>query len=221
MPTSRTSAPAGPAEGVAAVGAGDAAAAGAGEPVEARQLRSDARANRQRLLKAAEEVFAVEGVAAPIAEVARHAGVGMGTVYRHFPTKEALFEAIVEEHLSVLVEGAGRLVESGDPAKALDEFLGEFAGAITGKRDLADALERAGIDFKARFTPLLERLQASVAVLLGRAQAAGYMRTDVTCDELFALVQGACMAAEKHGGDAATTQRMLGIVCDGLRTSSR
>lgn len=211
MPTSPDTATIPPATPPAAPGGA------APDDTAGRPMRADARANRRRLLEAAAAVFAAEGVAAPISEVARHAGVGMGTVYRHFPTKEALFEAIVGEHLELLLATADSLLGAEDAGRALDEFLDEFSAAIAGKRDLGDALERAGIDVKARFIGVIEQLQARVAVLLERAQAAGAVRDDLNSKEVFALVHGACVAAEQQGGDAATMRRMLGIVRDGFR----
>jgi AcrR family transcriptional regulator len=182
-----------------------------------RQLRTDARANRQRLLRAAAEVFTAEGVAAPISEVARRAGVGMGTVYRHFPTKEALFEAIVEEHCVSLLATAEALRDSPDPGKAFDEFLDSFSAAVSTKRCLADALERTGIDIKARLSELIGELQVHVSLLLSRAQAEGTVRADLNTPDVFALVHAACVAADHQGGDPATTARMLRLVRDGFR----
>jgi AcrR family transcriptional regulator len=187
------------------------------EEGEARQLRVDARANRRRLLEAAAEVFTAKGVSAPISEVAQRAGVGMGTVYRHFPTKEALFEAIVEEHVMKLLESAESLLDSSLPGAAFDEFLDVFSGAVSTKRCLVDALERIGVDVKARFGEVLSRLQGHVAVLLANTQAAGTVRPDVSVEDVFGLIFAACLVADNHGGDPATAERMLRLVRSGLR----
>ncbi len=111
-----------------------------------RPLRADARRNRAKVLVAAEEVFASEGLSVPIDEVARRAGVGVGTVYRHFPTKEALFEAIVIARLEALVERAEELCAADDPGTALFTFISELVDLAVKKKDLTDELARAGVE---------------------------------------------------------------------------
>src|SRR5580693_1548480 len=98
-----------------------------------RPMRSDAVKNRQRILQAAEEIFATEGLSVPIDTVAERAGVGVGTLYRHFPTKEALFEAIVMARLDILLEIAKSYAAADDPGAALFSFLGEFATQASAK----------------------------------------------------------------------------------------
>ncbi len=113
-----------------------------------RPMRADAVKNRQRILAAAEEVFAAGGVAAPIDEVAERAGVGIGTLYRHFPNKEALFEAIVVTRLEELADAASAPPGTGDPTDQFFDFLMVFADRVSHKHDLIDALGAAGIDIK-------------------------------------------------------------------------
>ena len=179
--------------------------------VEARPLRADARRNRERVLEAAEQVFATEGVSAPIDEVARVAGVGVGTCYRHFPTKEALFEAIVLRRLEQLTELARGLSTAEDAGAAFFQFIDRFGALVGEKRDLSDALEAAGVDVKARAAGPSDELRSAATVLLERAQAAGAVRDDVDAADLFGLIVGTCKMAD------ASAPRMLGIVCDGLR----
>ena len=183
-----------------------------------RPPRADSERNRRRVLEAAEVVLASQGIGAPIDEIARRAAVGVGTVYRHFPTKEALYEAIVVDRMTHLVHETDALATADDPAAALLTALTRIAEVATRKRDLADALARAGVDVKSASAEAFADLQRAVGVLLGRAQAAGAVRADVTLPDLVGLVAGTCMAADHPGSDAGMVGRMLGIVWDGLRT---
>jgi AcrR family transcriptional regulator len=129
-------------------------------------MRTDAVKNRQRILEAAEEVFAAEGVGVPIDAVAERAGLGVGTLYRHFPNKEALFEAIVTDRITQLVATAQEFEVAEDPGQAFFLFLEDFAGQASSKRDLFEALGSAGIDLKARCADLFDDLMQSVDTLL-------------------------------------------------------
>ncbi len=188
------------------------------EPAETRSTRSDAVRNRQRILEAAEAVFSVEGVSAPIDKVAEQAGVGVGTVYRHFPTKEDLFEAIVVTRLEDLLALAQVAASAVSPGPALFSYLQQFASEASAKHDLLDAMGEAGIDFKARCAEKLGEMKARIGLLLTRAQVAGAARHDTSVDELIGLVMGACQAAVQAGLDDDACRRMVGIVCDGIRT---
>jgi AcrR family transcriptional regulator len=179
-------------------------------------MRADAVKNRQRILDAAEEVFAAEGLSVPIDVVAERAGVGVGTLYRHFPTKEALFEAIVITRLEKLAESANIAALAVDPAEAFFSFLRTFGTEASMKHDVVDALAVAGVDIKSRCATTFDELQAGLSRLLERAAAAGAVREDVTTAEVIGLVVGACHAAE-HSGLGATPDRMIQVVCDGLR----
>ena len=127
----------------------DAAAPVAGTPTAAaaptRRLRADARRNRDRVLEAARVAFAAEGSEASLDEIARRAGVGAGTVYRHFATKEALFEAVVIDRIGELVDEARDLAEDPDPGRAFASFVGSLAREGALKRDLVETLARDGI----------------------------------------------------------------------------
>ncbi|HLN04998.1 MAG TPA: helix-turn-helix domain-containing protein [Acidimicrobiales bacterium] len=185
-----------------------------------RNLRADARRNRARVLEAAEAVFGSEGLAVPIDIIAERAGVGVGTIYRHFPTKEVLFEAIVLSHFERLVDDARCLVKADDPAEALFGYLARLVDLAFAKRDLADALAGAGIDVKATASGVKHQLEAAIGELLVRAQRAGAVRADVTVADLMGFVTGACMATDRQIGDPGSPRRMLDIVCDGLRQPS-
>ena len=200
-------------------GAGDAGGvrslARAGE--EPRTMRTDAVKNRQRILDAAEEIFATEGVAVPIDAVAERAGLGVGTLYRHFPNKEALFEAIVMDRLVRLLDTAKDFEVAEEPGEALFSFLYEFAEQASSKRDLFEALGSAGIDLKARCAELFAELMKSVETLLARAMAVDAIRRDMLANEIVGLIVGTCHAAGDSGLSEAGRQRMVAVVLDGLR----
>jgi AcrR family transcriptional regulator len=187
-----------------------------GDDTSARPMRADAVKNRQRILDAAEAVFAAEGLSVPVDVVAERAGVGVGTLYRHFPTKEALFEAIVVTRIQDLAAAADRAAEAPDPGEALFEFLRTFGTEASMKHDLVDALAVAGVDIKSRCATTFDELQAAVRRLLDRGVASGAVREDVTTSEVIGLVVGACHAAAQAGLGAAP-ERMIDVVCAGLR----
>jgi AcrR family transcriptional regulator len=182
-----------------------------------RPMRADAVKNRRLILEAAEAVFAEQGVTVPVDLVAERAGVGVGTLYRNFPTKEALFEAIVVMRLTELAEAAEELGRAGAPGEAFFTFLRLLAERAAMKRDLFAALATAGIDIKSQCSELNDRLQQGVQRLLERAQEAGEVRGDVDRSEAIGLVVGTCMAADQPSGYAASSERMLEIIIDGLR----
>lgn len=178
-------------------------------------MRADARRNRQMILAAAAQAFAEDGIGVPVDEIARRAGVGTGTFYRHFPTKEALFEAVVLEHMSEVVAEAARRAAGLAPGEALLDFLTYLADQGATKRNLVDALAGAGIDVESRAAHFKEALEAQLSELLARAQARGEIRDDVTLGDLIGLVMGTCQYSN-HG---ASQRRMLSVVYDGLRPS--
>jgi AcrR family transcriptional regulator len=185
--------------------------------IDGRPMRADAVRNRSRILEAAEEVFALEGISAPIDAVAARAGVGVGTLYRHFPTKEALIEAIVLYRLVELFETARTYAAADDAGAALFEYLHVFARQAAAKHDLFDSLGAAGIDIKERCSGMVDELMAVIEVLRRRAVEAGAIRADVASDELLDLVVGASYGHGSGTPDAARIERLVTIVCDGLR----
>ena len=189
---------------------------GADVAVGPRPLRADAQRNRRRILEAAEQTFATEGISVPVDVVADRAGVGVGTLYRHFPTKEALFEAIVLDKLDDL-EAAASVDESVDPTEAFFSFLLQLADDASLKHDLFDALAAAGIDFKSRCGDRVEAVKAALDALRQRAVDGGGVRGDVTTDQVMGLVIGACRGIEGPTMGDGERRRMVAIVCDGLR----
>ena len=184
----------------------------------ARPLRADAQRNRLRVLEAAEAVFASEGISVPVDVIAEKAGVGVGTLYRHFPTKEKLFEAILIQRLEELVADARGRLGSDDPGAAFFGFLRHLVDEVVLKRDFILAMSGAGVEFEVVAADAKEDLQRAVADLLRAAQAAGAVRDDVTGAVVLSLVGGTCMAAEGHHQEAAPLD-LLQIICDGLRTA--
>jgi AcrR family transcriptional regulator len=181
-------------------------------------MRADARRNRDQILRAADEAFAEEGLAVPVDEIARRAGVGAGTLYRHFPTKEALFEAVLISHMDAIAARGQELAGHEDGGAALFEFLDCLARESASKKDLIDALAGAGIDVKERASESKHAVEEAFAVLLSRAQEGGYIRGDVTLADLFALVMGCCAMAGQPGA-GASRERMLAIVFDGMKAT--
>lgn len=180
-------------------------------------LRADAVRNRQRVLEVAQEVFATEGIAVAIDEIARRAGVGVGTLYRHFPTKEALYAAVVLQRLESAAGEARELVKAPDAGAAFFDFIGRMVHEGSIKRDLFEALGATGAQFKESFGGAKKELAAALGKLLARAQRQGAVREDATVPDVFALIHGPFAVAGHNGADAAARRRLFAIVCDGLR----
>jgi len=189
---------------------------GAEAPV-VKPLRADARRNRARLLAVAEDVFAAQGPSASTEDIAAAAGVGIGTLFRHFPTKEALLEAVFVERLRRLAEDANRLAEAPDAGQSFFTFFRSVLDQARGKSAIADALSHAGIDLKHTFADVKDDLNSGLECLLLNAQQAGAVRPDVTITELVALLVGAARALEQLGGNPTLEDRTLNVILDGLR----
>jgi AcrR family transcriptional regulator len=172
------------------------------------KLRADARRNREKVLRAARDAFAESGYDVPLDEIATRAGVGAGTVYRHFPSKEALFEAVTAARLEDLIADAQLRAATAEPGPAFFGFLHRLAGEAAAKRDLPDAIAVPGA--------LQDAMRASVAQLLGRAQDAGAVRPGVTAADLIVLVKG-MLASLQQAPDPALHNRIVAIISDGLR----
>lgn len=185
--------------------------------VRRKTLRADAERNRQKVLEVAQEVFAAEGIAVPIDEIARRAGLGVGTVYRHFPTKEALFQAIVLGRMEATVAEARALAKATDPGAAFFAFLERIVEGGRVKKDLIEALSSAGDDFGRALMKVKAQLKGALGELLARAQAAGAVREDVTALEVLALVTATYTALARLPPQKGRSPRLFEVVCDGLR----
>lgn len=187
------------------------------EEQKPRKLRSDAARNRARVLDVAYEAFAADGLAIPIDDIARRAGVGAGTVYRHFPTKESLFQAIVANRLEQLVGHARALTDERDPGEALFAFLATLVAEASTDQGLVEALAGAGFDLAEAAPEAEQRFMATLGDLLDRAQRAGAVRSDVDPHDLKTLLVG-CQAMQRYSSDPDSNTRVLAIIHDGLRT---
>ncbi|MGC4813056.1 TetR/AcrR family transcriptional regulator [Micromonospora sp. DT228] len=180
-------------------------------------IRSDAARNRAKVLAAAEIVLGEQGLTARMDEIARRAGVGVGTVYRHFATKEALYAAIVSARVDLLLDEAARLRAAAEPETGFFRFFAQVVADAAGKKTLTDALRSAGIDVKAEQADQRTRMREALADLLREAQRVGAVRPDVDMPEILALLRGASMAAETGDYAGPVVDRALAVLFDGLR----
>jgi AcrR family transcriptional regulator len=181
-----------------------------------RPLRADARRNRERILAAARGACAEHGANVQIDDVAREAGVGVGTVYRHFPTKDALIEALVAEKFRVTTDNIRAALEIEDPWDAFCASLRTNAEVMAADAGLRDALIRLGPLARDPDEQRAE-LHAAAGELVGRAQAAGVLRDDVTVDDIGALMAGLCTTMAHPELD---WRRHLELLLDGLRAGA-
>lgn len=184
-------------------------------------VRADARRNRAHLIEVAAEAFAVGGLTVPLDEIARRAGVGPGTLYRHFPTREELFEAVVQDRLQRLVDAARMRLDSEGAGAALFAFIELLVAEAGPKKDLVDALTGAGVDVRARLAATAAELRTQLHLLLARAQRARDVRADITVADLMALISG--VLRSQHAADqpdAADPRRALAVIRDGMRAAA-
>lgn len=185
-----------------------------------RPVRADAQRNIDALLEAAAAVFAVSGVDAPIREIAAKAGVGVGTLYRHFPQRSDLIVAIVRREMDACVDAAQALSNEYEPGDALARWMQRFVDFVTAKRGLAAALHSGDLAYEPLPLYFRQTLRPALCALLDRAIAAGEVRDDVAADELLAAVSSLCMSAQGAEG-LAVARRMVALLADGLRCSAR
>lgn len=182
----------------------------------ARVPRADARRNRALVLRVAAETFAAEGLSVPVHEIARRAGVGTGTVSRHFPTKEALFAAVLLDRMASLTARADALMTADDPGTAFFTFFAALIHAGADHRGLAESLAGAGFDIESAAVDAGSDVSGRLHAMLKAAQRAGAVRSDVTFADVKALMNG-CLARETDPADTGARDRVITVVCDGLR----
>ena len=185
---------------------------------EVRRLRRDAERNRQRILAAAREVFTERGLDASLDEIARHAGVGVGTVYRRFADKEELVDALFAERVEEIAAIAERALDDPDPWRALITFLHEWANVMARDVGLRQMLMFASYGGGARFCLARERFAPLSHALVSRAQAAGALRADFAPTDV-PLISLMLSAAAEYAQDVRPEiwQRYLTMFIDGIR----
>jgi AcrR family transcriptional regulator len=182
-------------------------------PLSKRPKRADALRNYEKLLAAAREAFTESDRSASLEDIARRAGVGIGTLYRHFPTRSDLVEAVYVDEVEALSHRAGELTDL-EPWEALTAWLQGFVGYVATKQALADELFAIADRDATVFVGCRAMLHAAGEPLLRRAQEAGIVRPDVTIDEVVRMVGG---IAKIPADDPADVQRLLAVALDGLR----
>ncbi|MEZ0052941.1 AcrR family transcriptional regulator [Mycobacterium sp. MAA66] len=196
-----------------AAGTSDSAASDASKPRQRRQ-RTDAQRNVGALLEAAKAVFATSGVDAPAKEITDLAGVGVGTLYRHFPRRSDLVVAVLQHEVDVCAEAGETLRKANEPAVALAKWLHRFTEFVGTKRGLASALHSGDPAFDALPGYLMQRLEPVLESLLTAATATGEIRDDVSPKDLIYTVALLCQPVQ--GEELAYNQRMVAVFIDGL-----
>jgi AcrR family transcriptional regulator len=183
-----------------------------------RPLRADARRNYDRLLVAAREAVMREGAEVSLDDIAKRAGVGSGTLYRHFPNRQALLETVFKDQIQQLYERGEALLAAGhEPGAALEDWLHAFQTYLVSYRGLAVTLQGLYTHTDELFTESHAQLRHAVDTLLERAQAAGVIRAGVTGSDLLRLISGIALATEVGPADEQRVDRLFAVVMDGLR----
>jgi AcrR family transcriptional regulator len=187
--------------------------------VEERPLRADAERNRRRLLEAAQTLFRERGLDVGVAEIAEAAGVGRGTLFRNFASKEDLIAAIVAEQMRAAAASGEALLEADDPCDALFRFLAELIGRQQLDRAIVDAFDDAWLardDIRAGHAAIVGMVER----LLARAQECGAVRSDVGAMDLLLMFKGACTAAASYAHlDSEIIGRQLDLIRAGVATN--
>ncbi len=186
---------------------------GAGSPAPRR--RADARRNVDALIEAAKTVFATSGVDAPAKEITDLAGVGVGTLYRHFPQRSDLVKAVVESGIDTVADAGPALMARHEPTEALIKWIRRFTELLATKRGLASALHSGDPAFEGLPGYFLQRLGPALAVLLDAAVADGAVRDDISAEDLLHAITQLCQPVP--GRAPEHNQRIVAVLLDGLR----
>lgn len=179
-------------------------------------MRADAQRNRERLLDAAVNAFTREGPDVTLESVAKAAGVGIGTLYRHFPTREALVEAAYRNELSRLCDAAPDLAATLPPDRALRAWMDRFLDYMTTKHGMADALRAVIASGGNPYAHSRDRMLTALDGLLTAGTTAGLLRRDVSTDDVLVALSGVTLAAGKPD-QRVQAGRLLDLLLDGLR----
>jgi AcrR family transcriptional regulator len=185
------------------------------EAPKSRPVRADAQRNVDTLLQTALAVFATSGVDAPMREIAEKAGVGVGTIYRHFPQRSDLIAAVLRREIDACADAAPILAAEHQPGEALARWMQRYVDFIAAKRGLAAALHSGNPAFDTLPAYFEKRLRPALRTLLDAAAAAGEVRADVDADDLLRAVASLCIQAHDKG--PAHPRRMVALLVDGLR----
>ena len=189
---------------------------GAPGQAQARRPRADAERNRARLLDAARAAFASGQASVTLEQIARDAEVGIGTLYRHFPTREALVEALYRQELADLCASAGALLEAGSPEQALRRWMDQFADYVAAKREMAEALRAVFASGAVTVSQARGELTVSVKQILDAGIADGTLRDDVRPEDVVAMIVGIFTATSIAGG-REQLERMFDLLVDAVR----
>jgi AcrR family transcriptional regulator len=182
-----------------------------------RAMRADARRNREKLLAAAVELWAAAGEDVALEAIAERAGVGIGTLYRHFPTREALAEASYRNEVRRLCEAAGELLQESPPDEALAQWMDRFVTYVAAKRSMADMLQSVVASTDASlYTDARRQMAGAITMLLDAAARAGTVRTDVEPDDVLRMMSGIWLGADSPDW-TERSRRLLALLMDGLR----
>jgi AcrR family transcriptional regulator len=191
------------------------------EPLDAeRHLRADAQRNRERVLDAAGTLLATRGVDVSVDEIAHLAQVGVGTLYRNFPTKGALLEALLEARITPLIAEARASASADDAGEAFVSFVRRMSEEFANFKALADAMVASGVDIDVAKREISAELFVAVGVLFQRAQDAGCVRPDVTLNDVSAMMMG-LGHADPTFMDPSQRARCVALVCDSLLVGAR
>ena len=181
-----------------------------------RAQRCDAARNRECLINVASEAFAAHGVETSLEQIARTAGVGIGTLYRHFPSRDALVEAVYRHNVDELIEGADELAATKPADEALAEFLQRFVSYVASKKGLATYLKSMVSADSDLFTESKNRVHDTIGRLINGAAEAGTIRADVNPEDVIHTLGGFCMMNDLNA-DPEQGRRVARLIMDGLR----
>jgi AcrR family transcriptional regulator len=185
-----------------------------------RKPRADSARNRQLLIDAAKAGFSEVGLNVSLEEIARRAGVGIGTLYRHFPTREAVVEAVYRREVEQLAEAVPQLLETSPAGEALHKWMHLFVDYIATKRLIAPSLGAAASGTSTLHATSVELITRAISTLVKRAIASGHVRNDIDPSDLLRALVGVSYG-NPDGGWEASARRLIDILMDGLRRNGR
>ncbi len=181
-------------------------------------MRVDARRNREKIVESARNLFARGGLSVSVDEIATHAGVGVGTLYRHFPVKNALFEAVVLDHLQASIANARAHAALGEPGEAFFDCLATLVDEAVSRKDFLDTLSRSDVDLQSITAALSAQLREILEKLLKSAQRVGSARRDVEVTDVLIILNGVCLALGQSSTQTQQHRKVWEVMSDRLRS---